>query len=278
MSRVSHVRPIVQHFTPRRVLGAVVQHPAYLLELPWMMRATVDWGVRVVTEDFENRGELKTFLRESKAKTLDTIVFAIHGYFADKGHFGPVHQRVLEEEYGMGFFAPQYGTFRDINLNARYLGTHVKSIIRETDARIVLYGHSLGALVALNLYYDRLTAIEKERVSHLLLVGGPHQGTPEARHGYGESAKQMCPDSLYIRSWQERYPTLPDGDKIWSLAAPADAVVPRSYTCLSIPGAGNYSLQEFGASRATTHINLLYSKRVAHALGRLIVDETVSLR
>ncbi len=275
MSRVSHVGPIVQHFTPRRVFGAVVHNPAYLLELPWMARATLDWGVRAVTEDFNNKGELKTFLDDPKTKTLDTIVFAIHGYFADKGHFGPVHQRVLEEDYGVGFFAPQYGTFRDINLSARYLGTHVKNILRATDARLVLYGHSLGSLVALNLYYDRLTVAEKERVSHLLLVTGPHHGTPEARRGYGFSAYQMRAESDYIRSWEQRYPTLLHGEKIWALTAPADVVVPHPYAHLPIPDAANYSLVDFGASRATTHINLLYSRRVAHALGRIITGRNL---
>ena len=268
MSRVSHVRPIVAHFTPSLLFSAFREHPAFVTELPWVARATVDWGVRTLTEDFHNHDGLQDFLR--KTQDLETIVFGIHGYFADKGHFGPVHQRILEEDYGLGFFAPQYGTFRDINLNARYLGTHLKSIIREADARIVLYGHSLGALVALNLYYDRLTPEERGRVSSLVLVAGPHQGTPEARYGYGESAKQMCPDSAYIRSWQDRYPTLPDGHKIWALRVPADAVVPRPYADLPIPFAGNYSLVDFGASRVTTHINLLYSRRVAHALGRII--------
>lgn len=271
--RVSHLRPVVQHFTPRKILCAVAQHPAYLFELPWMARATVDWGVRTLTEDFHNHDSLQDFL--TKGQNLETIVFGIHGYFADKGHFGPVHQRVLQEEYGLGFFSPQYGTFRDINLNARYLGTHVKSVLRETDARVVLYGHSLGALVALNLYYDRLTPLEKERVSHLLLLAGPHQGTPEAQYGYGESAKQMCVGSSYIQSWQQRYPTLSDGHKIWALSAPADAIVPSSHAQLPIPGAGNYSLADFGASRATTHINLLYSQRVAHILGRIITGRNL---
>lgn len=269
--RVSHLRPVVEHFTPRVIAHAVAEHPAYLRELPWMARATMDWGVRALTENFDNNTDLQDFLR--KGQDLDTIVFAIHGYFADKGHFGPVHQRILEEEYHLGFFAPQYGTFRDIDLNARYLGTHVKNIFRETDAHIVLYGHSLGALVALNLYYDRLIAAEKERVSHLLLLAGPHQGTPQARHGYGISADQMCGKIPYLHSWQERYPTLPDGEKIWSLSAPADAIIPREYSHLPIPHAQNYSLADFGASRATSHINLLYSKRVARIIGGIITEK-----
>lgn len=273
MSRVSHVRPLVQHFTPRKVLGAIAEHPAYLLELPWMARATMDWGLRVVTEEFDNKSELRTFLADPKTKDLDTIVFAIHGYFADKGHFGPVHQRIFEQEFGFGFFAPQYGTFRDIDLNARYLGTHVRNILRETGAQIVLYGHSLGALVATNLYYNRLSPCEKQRVSHLLLVAGPHHGTPEARRGYGFSAYQMRVESDYIKFWQDKYPTLSDGEKVWALSAPADVVVPWPHAHLPIPGAHNHSLYELGASCATTHINLLYSKRVARALGGIITKK-----
>ncbi len=145
MSRVSHVRPLVRYFTPRRVFSAFYEHPAFFAELPWVARATVDWGIRTLTEDFHNHDSLQNFL--TKGRNLETIVFGIHGYFADKSHFGPVHQRILEEEYGLGFFSPQYGTFRDINLNARYLGTHVKSILRETDARVVLYGHILGRII-----------------------------------------------------------------------------------------------------------------------------------
>jgi triacylglycerol esterase/lipase EstA (alpha/beta hydrolase family) len=270
MSRVSHVTPIVQHFTPRRVLGAVRQHPPLLFELPWMARAAVDWGVRAVTEEFHNNDDLEAFLTDPKTESADTIVFAIHGYFADKGHFAPVHQRVFEQEYGFGFFAPQYGTFRDIHLNARYLGTHVKNILRETDARIALYGHSLGALVALELFYDRLSVAEQDRISSVLLVAGPHHGTPEARHGYGFSADQMRVGSDYMRSWQKRYPTLPHGEKIVSFSAPSDAIVPKRSTHVPIPGAQHYVLDDLGASPLTSHVNLLYSRRVARALGKIV--------
>lgn len=180
----------------------------------------------------------------------------------------------MEKEYGIPFCAPEYPTFRDISTSARYSGTLVKRILSATedcDTKIALVGHSLGCLVGLEMYYTRLSAAEQQRISHLLLLCGPHHGTPIARYGYETSARQMEEGSDYIRRWQERYASLPHGEKVWSFSAPADRIVPASAVHLPIPGAKNHSLTDFGIHPRTAHVSLLYDRDVAHLLGQIIV-------
>ena len=264
-----HIRPVLRHFTDPRLLKVLAEHPALRDELSGMARASLDWGLRAVTEKYQNGKTLDAFL--ARASSSPQIAVALHGYFAVGDHFTSVYKRTLEREYGIPFCAPEYPTFRDISLGARYCGTIVKKVLSETDADVALVGHSLGCLVGLEMYYTRLSEAEQKRISHLLLLCGPHQGTPIARHGYGTSARQMEEGSDYIRAWQDRYPTLSHGEKIWSLSAPADAIVPVSAVHLPIPGAKNHALEDFGIHPRTTHVSLLYNSDVAHLLGQIIV-------
>ncbi len=270
MTRKNKFSSVLCHFGSRRFARALCQNPHYLYELPWMLRSVTNWSAHVLTDDFHNNHNLQTFIGEHQG--LEKIVFGIHGYFSGRGHFH--HYAEIFSHYGIGFFAPQYGTFRDIRTNARYLGTHVKSILRGTSATIVLLGHSLGCLVALELYYNRLNQDEKNRISHLFLLAGPHHGTPLAEYGYGKSAEQMCVGSDYINYWQEKYPSLSDGEKLNSFFAPRDALVSRDNAMLPIPNANNLCVTLLGASSRTTHVSLLYDPTIASSLAEMIENKS----
>ncbi len=153
------------------------------------------------------------------------------------------------------------------------MGTLLRNIIRETDAQLVLLGHSLGGLVGVHTYYDWLSTVEQSRISHLISLCSPHQGTPQAEFGYGRSADQMRKHDSYIREWQERYPTLLDGHKVTAFYSLGDGIVSAADTEIPIPAAKRASLETLGASRWTTHVGLLYDPVIARGIGRMVSQD-----
>lgn len=271
--KAHHARQIMRvstYFNPRHVARAVRANPGYVRELPYMARAAIDWSRRAITEDFRNRETIENFIARCHKQQAQTVVVALHGYFAVGKHFHPVYGSTLQREYGIPLFTPEYPTFRDIHVSARYVGTLLKNIIRETDASLAVVGHSLGGLVAVQTYYDRLSETEQSRVSHLISLCSPHQGTPQANFGYGTSARQMRKHDRYITGWQERYPSLHDGTKVTAFYSPGDGIVSTADTELPIPHSKRLSLETLGASPRTTHVGLLYDRTVAQGIGRMV--------
>ncbi|MGB7874517.1 MAG: alpha/beta fold hydrolase [Anaerolineales bacterium] len=78
----------------------------------------------------------------------------------------------LGYERGKDFFEFAYDWRQDIRLSARQLGRFIESLEAHS---IKLIGHSLGTLVS-RYYVERLGG--KEKVQRLILMGGPHYGTP----------------------------------------------------------------------------------------------------
>ncbi len=256
---------LVCHFRPSVVVRAFIDNPAYLLEILPLLRATQDWSFRAVTADFKNKETIDDFVVRCQYTNASHVVVALHGYFALGSHFVPVYQSAFEEENFL-FLAPEYPTFRDIQLSGRYTSTIIKHVLRETDVTISFLAHSLGCLVTLEAYYRRLSDAERARVSSLFLLCGPHQGTEQAHFGYGTSARQMEKESSYIQQWQACYPVLHDGEKIWSIFTPSDGILYPSDTFLPIPGAKNYSFADMGIAGNISHIGLLYQKEIPKKL------------
>jgi pSer/pThr/pTyr-binding forkhead associated (FHA) protein len=78
----------------------------------------------------------------------------------------------LGYERGKDFFEFAYDWRQDIRQSARQLGQFIESL--ETPS-IRLIGHSLGTLVS-RYYVERLGG--KDKIKRLILMGGPHYGTP----------------------------------------------------------------------------------------------------
>jgi len=78
----------------------------------------------------------------------------------------------LGYERGKDFFEFAYDWRQDIRQSARQLGKFVENL---EFPSIILIGHSLGTLVS-RYYVERLGG--KDKVERLILMGGPHYGTP----------------------------------------------------------------------------------------------------
>lgn len=271
----SSALPVLHHFTPLLLASAVKENPRYVYELYPLLSAIPDWSFRALTEKFQNKETIDDFVQRCHRTDTGQVIIGLHGYFALGTHFERVHKHIFEEDYHLLFFAPEYPTFRDIRFNGRYIGTIVKHILQETDATVTFLGHSLGCLVALETYYHRFSDAQRDRVSSLFLLGGPHNGVAQARYGYGISAAQMQQHSSYIRAWQERYPLLPDGHKIWSLSASHDAIVLKEDADLPIQNVRNFSLDALGVPHVS-HIGVLYRPDVPHLIAYLMGKEPIN--
>ena len=81
----------------------------------------------------------------------------------------------LGYERGKDFFEFAYDWRQDIRQSARQLAQFIEKL--NARAPIKLIGHSLGTLVS-RYYVERLGG--RDRVERLILMGGPHLGTPAA--------------------------------------------------------------------------------------------------
>jgi len=76
---------------------------------------------------------------------------------------------------GKDFFEFAYDWRQDVRVSARQLGQAMEEW--QAHAPFIIISHSLGTLVS-RYYVERLGG--KERVTRMLLMGGPHSGTPVA--------------------------------------------------------------------------------------------------
>ncbi len=266
------LRGVVRHFTPSVVASAIHDNPAFVHELAPLVHAARGWGIRALTGQFHNDESIGDFILDVRAQKADHVILALHGYFGVGSHFGEVYGPILERNYELPFYAAEYRTFRPIEAAGRYTWSLVKKILEHTDARVTLLAHSLGGLVALDVYYRRLSLKQQQRIHSLILLSGPHQGTDQAIYGYGESAREMEKGSSYLFGSDglvRLYPDLPDGEKIWSFSSRRDAIVAPKDAYLPIPQARNHALEEFGI-HGVSHIDLLFREDVVHLVGTIL--------
>ncbi|MGH2828921.1 MAG: esterase/lipase family protein, partial [Actinomycetota bacterium] len=88
---------------------------------------------------------------------------------------------------------------------AEQLGAHVDRVLAETGApRVHLVGHSLGGIVA--RAYIQMGGGE-QTVHTCITLGSPHAGTYSAYAGRGRAARDIRPESPFMRSLAEAPPS-----------------------------------------------------------------------
>jgi triacylglycerol esterase/lipase EstA (alpha/beta hydrolase family) len=121
-------------------------------------------------------------------------VILVHGYFGNRGFWGPL-MRWLEREGVSPVFAPNFpATFTTIEVFAEALHAEVERIAAATGQSVVLVCHSMGGL-ATRCYLAHHGA---SRVARVVTIASPHGGTVLSRFGLGANAAQMCRDSAFI--------------------------------------------------------------------------------
>jgi len=195
-------------------------------------------------------------------------VVMIHGYFSNRGYFGPL-VRALEER-GVGpIYTPSFpAAFTTIEHYVERLAAYLDSIATASaQPQVVLVAHSMGGLAA-RAY---LCAHGATRVKKLVTIASPHNGTVHARFGSGANAKQMELASDFLKALCHK-----EGDKgpdcgVTSIYSPHDNLVaPQDTSRLSwarniaVPGRG--------------HVDILASDRLAAIVLKELREAGVAVR
>ena len=160
---------------------------------------------------------------------------------------------------GSGFF---YGLFLLWLRRIRYadpIACAVNALRARTGAaRVAVVAHSMGGL-ALRAYLRRHGM---QAVAAAVTLGTPHQGTRRARLAWGDNARQMCPDSAWLRQLAADEPESL-GRLFTVVMARQDAIVvpPAAQT---LPGATTVEIDGIG------HLSLVFNADVARIVAQAL--------
>jgi triacylglycerol lipase len=122
-------------------------------------------------------------------------VLLVHGYMCNRGIWWPIVGRLKAAGFAIGTvnLQPARG---DIESFAEQLHARIEALCTDTQAaKVVIVTHSMGGLVA-RAYLRRHGG---SRIIQLITLGSPHHGTWISYYGVGKNARQMQPDSAWLR-------------------------------------------------------------------------------
>jgi hypothetical protein len=228
-----------------------------------------EWGAMLVNSFFRFPWPDLALRRDPQPARDGRIpVLMIHGYFSNRGYFGPL-VRALEAR-GVGpVYTPNFpAAFTGIETYVEELSRYIDELCEATgQPQIVLVAHSMGGLAARAYLCARGT----RRVRKLITIASPHNGTVHARLGSGRNAQQMERASDFIRELCRN-----EGDKgpdcgVTSIYTPHDNLVAPQDTS-RLPWARNIAIPGRG------HVDILSCDRLAAIILKELKEAGVSVR
>lgn len=181
-------------------------------------------------------------------------VLLVHGYLCNRGLWWRLRRRLRAQQFPVATIN-LLPPLADIDSFAEQLHERIEALLAETGAdRVALVGHSMGGLVS-RAY---LLRHGPNRVAKLITLASPHQGTRVAHFGLGPNARQMEPDSPWIRGLASREPRSLPAVNVWSTAD--EIVVP--------PHRGQWAAAQEKVIPALGHFAIVFSPMVAELVGR----------
>lgn len=179
------------------------------------------------------------------------VVLLVHGYGCSRGVWWKLRRRFEAAGYAVASVSlvPPYTSMGKM---VPLLNQRIEAVCAATGAKqLTLVAHSMGGLVCRSY----LARHGSSRIAKLVTLATPHAGTEIARVGFGQNAREMEPDSLWLQDMAGETPKVP----VVSLRNPYDNyAMPQDRQRL--PGATDVELPAVG------HIAMLYDSRVAEAL------------
>jgi len=195
-------------------------------------------------------------------------IIMVHGYFSNRGYFGPLVRSL--EAHGVGpIFTPNFpSAFTSIEDYMERLATEIERICGATgQPQVILICHSMGGLVA-RAY---LCAHGAARVKRIVTIASPHNGTVHARFGSGPNAKQMERDSDFLKALCAKEGESGPAIGLTSIYTPHDNLVAPQDTS-RLPWARNIAIPGRG------HVDILASERLAAIVLKELREAGVAAR
>jgi hypothetical protein len=195
-------------------------------------------------------------------------IVMVHGYFSNRGYFGPL-VRALERR-GVGpIFAPNFlSAFATIEQFVEQLAQRIEHIVQSTgQPQVILVCHSMGGLAA-RAY---ICAHGAARVKKLITIASPHNGTVHARFGAGPNARQMMLASEFLADLCRREGQNGPDCGVTSIYTPHDNLVAPQDTS-RLPWARNIAIPGRG------HVDILASDRLVAIVAKELKECGVAVR
>lgn len=121
-------------------------------------------------------------------------VVLVHGYVCNRGLWNDWLARLTRDDQPFIAIdlAPVFGEIADCSGR---VGEAVERMRRATGLAPVVVAHSMGGLVVRHWW----SAAPVDAIARLVTIGTPHGGTWLARFGLSPNARQMRPDSAFLR-------------------------------------------------------------------------------
>ncbi len=179
-------------------------------------------------------------------------VIFIPGYSANRGYFFP-YAFFLNRAGFRVFTMPPVPFYCNIYYLSEILQKKVESVLKQTGAsKVILIGHSMGGLIG-RYYIQRLGGDEK--VAALFTISTPHRGTKVSVFGSGYSAKEMVPESNFLKDLNRDMGKYFKKVRLVSLGTKADnLVIPYTHSFAKI--GRRYTLDFLG------HNSMMFSLKV----------------
>jgi hypothetical protein len=228
-----------------------------------------EWGAMLLNNFFRFPWPALALRRDPEpARDARVPIVLVHGYFSNRGYFGPL-VRALEAR-GVGpIFAPNFSSaFTTIEEFVGQLAAEIERIAGQSgQPQVILVCHSMGGLAA-RAY---ICAHGVGRVKKLITIASPHNGTVHARFAAGANGKQMMQASAFLAELCRNEGGHGPECGVTSIYTPHDNLVAPQDTS-RLPWARNIAIPGRG------HVDILASDRLVAILAKELRECGVEVR
>ena len=183
---------------------------------------------------------------EAPSPSATTPTLLVHGYMSNRGYFAALVPRL--EAAGIGpLHVPNFRVlFTPIEFFAAELHDAIERVAQATGRpKVNLVCHSMGGLAARQYLREHGPA----RIAKLVTIASPHHGTMLASLGLGLNARQMHPQSEFLRALEAFEAIEPPAVDATSIYSTHDNLVSPQETSrlpwarnVAIPGVGHVAI------------------------------------